>query len=60
MYLMHVSDDKNTLSIECYTGIYYVNLDDLSNYINDKSLTDRVRAYGYAASKYNIRIYYIK
>ncbi len=51
---MHVSDDKNTLSIECYTRIYYVNLDDLSNYINDKSSTNRVRAYGYVASKYNI------
>lgn len=58
-YRMNVSDDKNTLSIECYTGIYYVDLDDLFNYINDKSSTDHVRAYGYAASKYNIRIYYI-
>ena len=56
---MHVSDDKNTLSIECYTGIYYVDLDDLSNYINDKSLTDHVRAYGYVSSKYNTNLLYL-
>lgn len=58
-YLMHVSDDKNALSIECYAGNYYVDLDELSKYISDKSSTQQVRAYGYAASNYNIRIYYI-
>lgn len=59
MYLMHVSDDKNTLSIECFTGVYYVDLDDLSKYINDKSSIDQIRSYGHVASNYNIRIYYI-
>ena len=59
MYLMHVSDDKNTLSIECFTETYYVDLDDLSKYINNKSSIDHVRVYGSAASNYNIRIYYI-
>lgn len=56
---MHVSDDKNTLSIECFTETYCVDLDDLSKYINNKSSIDRVRVYGSAASNYNIQIYYI-
>lgn len=59
VYFMHVSDHKNTLSIECYTGNYYVDLDELSKYISDKSSTQQVRAYGYVASNYSIRIYYI-
>ena len=57
MYFIYTNDD--TLWIRCYTEGYYVDLDQLSKYINDKSSVLGVSAYGYRASNYSIRIYYI-